>query len=55
MKQARFVKPLTLENVLWQFKQQVFSNCVIRKVIFRPFCPLLGTNFVLESNKLAHL
>ena len=54
MKQTRFVNSITL-NVYWQLEQQTVSNCVIMKVVARPSCLLLGTNFFLEINKLDHL
>ena len=54
MKQARFVNSVTL-NVHWQLEQQTISNYVIMKVVARPSCLLLGTNFLLENNKLDHL
>ena len=54
IKQARFVNSITL-NVHWQLEQQTISNCVIMKVVARPSCLLLGTNFLLENNKLDHL
>ena len=54
MKQARFVNSITL-NVHWQLEQHTILNCVIMKVVARRSCLLLGTNFLLENNKLDHL
>ena len=56
MKQARgFFNLFTLKNVLWQLERQTISNYLKKKVVTRPIYPLLGTNFMLENNKLAHL
>ena len=54
-KQTRFVDPFTVENILWKLKQQNISNYVMKKVVARPNCPWLRTNFDMENNKLAHL
>ena len=54
-KQTRFVDPFTVENILYKLKQQNISNYVMKKVVARPNCPWLRTNFDMENNKLAHL